>query len=98
MTSLLSRTPVTKKFVPLGYSSVSLGIDGLPYLHSPDRSLLPCEDSGPGNRMPDFLVIVAKVAEMTVVMSTEEDILMLDLSIIYEDLGTVGMDLEFSKY
>lgn len=46
--------------------------------------------------MLDFLV--AKVAEMTVVMSTEEDILMLDLSIIYEDLGTVGMDLEFSKY
>lgn len=67
-------------------------MDGLPYLHSPSRSLLPCEDLGPGNRTPNFLVIIAKVAEMTVVISTEEDTLMLDLSIIYEDLGTIRME------
>lgn len=35
---------------------------------------------------------------MTAVISAEEDILMLDLSIIFEDLRTIGMDLEFSKY
>lgn len=43
------------------------------------------EDSGPGDRTPTFLVIIDKVAELAVVICTEEGRLMLDLSIIHEE-------------
>lgn len=71
--------------------SIASGIAGLAYLHSPGRSSYypvlwyRVEDSGPGDRIPTLLVIIAKGAETAVVICTEEDILTLGLSTIHEE-------------